>query len=310
MKIAILNDYQNVALKMADWSLIPGQPEIIVFNDHMADPIALVNRLLPFDVICVMRERTPMTAALIENLPNLKLIASTGSRNASIDLKAAEARGIKVLHTGYEATATIEFVRALILGMARNIAGENLSLKSGGWQTSIGVGLKGKTLGILGLGNIGTPVAQIAKAFGMKVIAWSPNLTTERAEAAGVEFVSKEALFKQADFVTIHMVLTAATQGIVGAVEMAMMKPTAYLINTSRGPLVDEKALIAALNENKIAGAAVDVYEIEPLPKDHPFRSLKNILATPHLGFVSESLYRTFYQDTVKNICEWSSVLK
>jgi phosphoglycerate dehydrogenase-like enzyme len=305
MKIAILNDYQNVSLKMADWSLIPGNPEIKVFNDHETDFESLIQRLLPFDILCVMRERTPLTTAVLERLPNLKLICSTGARNASINIEEATRRGITVLHTGYESTPTIEFVWAMILGIARNIAAENASLRAGGWQTSIGTDLKGKILGVLGLGNIGTPVAQIGRAFGMRVVAWSPNLTREKANAAGVEFVSKEDLFRNSDFLTVHMVLSSTTRGIVGLEDLNRMKSSSYLINTSRGPLVDEKSLIEVLEKNKIAGAAVDVYETEPLPADHIFRSLKNVLATPHLGFVTESLYETFYRDTVSNICNW-----
>jgi len=306
MKIAILDDYQNIALKMADWSLIPGNPEIKVFNDHVVEFEKLVQRLLPYDILCVMRERTPMTAELIERLPNLKLIASTGSRNASIDTEATNRRGITVLHTNYESAPTIEFTWSLILAIVRNITIENRSLRDGGWQTAVGGDLKGKTLGVLGLGRVGAPVAAIGKAFGMDIIAWSPNMTIEKAEKAGARFVSKEELFRQSDILSVHIVLSQSTNGIVGEADLDLMKPTAYLINTSRGPLVDENALIRALKNKKIGGAAIDVFDVEPLPANHPFRSLPNVLATPHLGYGSKSLYEIFYKDSVENIRKWS----
>lgn len=303
MKIAILDDYQGIALKLADWSSIPGRPEIKVFTDHVFDLDKLVERLLPYDIVCIQRERTPMTAALIERLPNLKLIASTGSRNAAIDLEAARKHRVDVVHTGYSSTPTIEFTWALILAIARNITVENASVRSGGWQTGVGSDLRGKTLAVLGLGNVGGPVAEIGKAFGMRVIAWSPNLTTERA--SGVQLVSKADLFREADFLTVHLVLSPKTRGIIGVLELALMKRSSYLINASRGPLIDETALIRALEEKQIAGFAVDVFEQEPLPADHPFRRLTNVLATPHIGFGSQSLYETFYRDSVANITSW-----
>lgn len=303
--IAILDDYQNKSLELADWSEVLKKAEITVFNDHLADTEAVIKRLLPFDIICVMRERTPMTAAIIERLPNLKLIVSTGSRNASIDLEACEKKNIKILHTNYFATPTIELTWALILSIARNIPSENASLRANGWQQKIGVDLHGKTLAVLGLGNIGSQIAVIAKAFGMNVISWSQNLTAEKAEAAGTTLVTKEELFKQADFLSVHLVLGPRSKGLVGRNELALMKPTAFLINTSRGPIVEESALIEALEKNVIAGAAIDVYDQEPLQKDHPFRSLENVLATPHIGYVSQELYETFYGDSVKNILGW-----
>lgn len=305
MKVAILDDYQNVALRMADWSPVAERAEIAVFNDHLADEDALVERLKPFDVLCVMRERTPLTRSIIARLPNLKLIASTAGRNASIDMAAAEERGIKVTHTGYRPTPTIEFVWALILSSARNLMNESRSLRDGGWQTSLGVELAGRTLGVLGLGNIGKEIARIGRAFGMSVIAWSQNLTEERAAAAGASLIGKEELFGQADFLTIHLVLSQRTRGLVGAAELALMKPTARLINTSRGPIVDEAALVDALSTRKIAGAALDVFDIEPLPPNHPFRTLPHVLATPHIGFVAEDLYRTFYGDAAAAILAW-----
>lgn len=303
--IAILDDYQNKSLELADWSEVLKKAEITVFNDHLADTEAVIKRLLPFDIICVMRERTPMTAAIIERLPNLKLIVSTGSRNASIDLEACEKKNIKILHTNYFATPAIELTWALILSIARNIPSENASLRANGWQQKIGVDLHGKTLAVLGLGNIGSQIAVIAKAFGMNVISWSQNLTAEKAEAAGTTLVTKEELFKQADFLSVHLVLGPRSKGLVGRSELALMKPTAFLINTSRGPIVEESALIEALEKNVIAGAAIDVYDQEPLQKDHPFRSLENVLATPHIGYVSQGLYETFYGDSVKNILGW-----
>jgi phosphoglycerate dehydrogenase-like enzyme len=305
IRIAVLDDYQDVALSLADWSVLDGRATVSVFNDHLTDSDAVVERLQPFDIVCIMRERTPITRAVIERLPNLRLICSTGSRNASIDLNAAEGRGVGVVHTGYFSAPTIELTWALILGSARNLVAESVSLRSGGWQRFIGDDLAGRTLGLLGLGNVGGPVAQIGRAFGMNVIAWSQNLTAERAAAASAELVSKEELFKRADVVSVHVVLSDRTRGLVGAPELALMKPTARLVNTSRGPIVVEADLINALKARKIAGAAIDVFDQEPLPLDHPFRTLANLLATPHIGYVSRGLYTRFYQDTVENIRRW-----
>jgi phosphoglycerate dehydrogenase-like enzyme len=305
IRIAILDDYQNVALEMADWSPIAGRADITVFNDHLTDPDAFVERLLPFDVVCVMRERTPLPRSVIERLPQLKLIASTGPRNASIDVEAAAERGIVVAHTGYNPRSTIELTWALILAGDRHVATENAHLRVGGWQLTIGESLHRRTLGVLGLGKIGSEVAKIGVAFGMDVIAWSQNLTPDRAQAFGARLVSKEELFRSADILTIHLVLSQRTKGLVGAAELHAMKPSARLINTSRGPIVDEPALIEVLRQRRIAGAALDVFDIEPLPPDHPFRSLDNVLATPHIGYVSRELYRIFYGDTVKNIERW-----
>jgi phosphoglycerate dehydrogenase-like enzyme len=305
IRISILDDYQNVALQMADWSPLAGRAAITVFNDHLSDPDAVVERLLPFDVVCVMRERTPLPRSVIERLPQLKLIASTGPRNASVDVAAAAERGIAVAHTGYNARPTIEMTWALILASARQVALENAHLRAGGWQLTVGEGLHGKTLGVLGLGNIGSEVARIGLAFGMDVIAWSENLTPDRAQACGARLVSKQELFRGADILTIHLALSERTKGLVGAAELHAMKPSARLINTSRGPVVDEPALIEVLRERRIGGAALDVFDIEPLPADHPFRSLDNVLATPHIGFVARELYRTFFCDTVENITRW-----
>jgi phosphoglycerate dehydrogenase-like enzyme len=304
-QIAILDDYQNVALESADWSLLRDRADIAVFRDHLAEPEALIERLLPFDVVCVMRERTPLLRNVIERLPNLKLIASTGSANASIDMAAAGDRGIAVAHTGYRSDPTIELTWALILASARNIVTESNSVRSGGWQQTVGTDLRGKTLGLLGLGRIGSQVARVGSAFGMNLVAWSQNLTSEVAQAAGATLVSKDQLFEQADVLTIHLVLSGRTRGLVGAAELGKMKPTARLINASRGPIVDEQALISALKNKQIAGAAVDVFDIEPLPASHQFRTLANVLATPHIGYVSDGLYKTFYEDVVSNIRKW-----
>jgi phosphoglycerate dehydrogenase-like enzyme len=305
MKVAILDDYQNVALRLADWSSVRRHAEITVFNDHLADPSAVIERLRPFDVVCAMRERTPLPREILQQLPNLKLIASTGPRNASIDSPAATDLGIAVTATGYDATPTIEFTWSLILASMRGIDHEAASLKAGGWQTGLGSNLRGKTLGVVGLGNIGNEVARIGLAFGMKVIAWSQNLTAEKASAADAALVDKQTLFREADVVTIHLVLSGRTRGLIGRSEFTLMKPTARLINTSRGPIVDEAALIEALQAHRIAGAAVDVFDVEPLPPDHPFRKLQNLLATPHIGYVTEDLYRTFYGDAADNIAKW-----
>jgi len=305
LRIAVLDDYQNVALSLADWSALDERATATVFNDHLADSDTVVERLQPFDIVCVMRERTPMTRTIIERLPKLRMIASTGSRNASIDLKAAEERGVQVVHTGYTSAPTIELTWALILASARNLIAENTSLRRGGWQQSVGDDMAGRTLGLLGLGNVGGAVAKIGNAFGMKVIAWSQNLTNERAADVGAALVTKDELFQKADVLSIHLVLSDRTRGLVGAAELALMKPTARLINTSRGPIVVEADLVAALTDKTIAGAAIDVFDQEPLPLGHPFRSLPNLLATPHIGYVSRGLYARFYQDTVANIRRW-----
>ncbi len=305
MKIAILDDYQNVALSIADWSAVAKKADITVFNDHIDQTDALIERLLPFDVICVMRERTPLRRDVIERLPRLRFIASTGPRNVSIDMAAAKERGILVANTGYRSTPTIELTWALILASARHLVEESISIRAGGWQTSIGSEVYGRVLGVVGLGNVGGQVARIGRAFGMKIIAWSQNLTAETAAAAGAEIVTKDELFRRADVVAIHLILSERTRGLVGAAELAFMKPTARLVNTSRGPIVDEQALIETLRARTIAGAAIDVFDTEPLPAKHPFRSLENLLATPHIGFVAEDLYRTFYGDAAAAIRAW-----
>lgn len=306
--IAILDDYQNVALSMADWSSLGQRPAITVFNDHLVVPDAIVQRLLPFDVVCVMRERTPLPRATIERLPRLRLIASTGRANVSIDVEAARHRGIEVLNTGFVPTTATELTWALILASTRQLVGEVESLRAGAWQRGFGEDLAGQTLGILGLGNIGSRVACVGKAFSMSVIAWSENLTAERAAEVGVECVSKKELFGRADILSIHLVLSDRTRGLVSATDLALMKPTARLVNTSRAQILVEADLILALQTRKIAGAALDVFDEEPLPAQHPFRTLPNVLATPHIGYVSRAAYRRFYQDTVENIRNWLDV--
>lgn len=304
IKIAILDDYQQVSLKMTDWSVLKNV-EITVFGDHEKKPEALVTRLIPFHVLCVMRERTPLTKEILSALPNLKLIVSTGRRNASIDKNALEALGIDFKHTGYVMTGAPELTWALLMAAARNIVRENANFRSGKWQTTIGIDLEGKTLGIVGLGNIGSKMAGYARAFNMRVIAWSENLTKEKAEAAGAQWVTKEELFRQSDFVSIHLVLSDRSRGIIGEDDLRRMKPTAFLINTSRGPLVDERALINTLKQKEIAGAMLDVFNEEPLPADHVLRQLDNVLATSHIGYVTQNTYQVFYDDSVKAIQAW-----
>jgi phosphoglycerate dehydrogenase-like enzyme len=305
LKVAILDDYQLVALNFADWSSVADRAEITVFEDHVADLDAVVERLLPFDAICVMRERTPLPREVLERLPRLKLIASTGPRNSSIDVVAAKERGIRVTATGYRSTPTIEMTWALILASARQIVRDSNSVRKGGWQTSIGRELEGRVMGVLGLGNVGGRVARIGHAFGMKVIAWSQNMTPAFAEAAGATLVTKDELFREADVLTIHVILSERTRGLVSSADIALMKPAAWLINTSRGPIVDEGGLVQALTSRSIAGAALDVFNTEPLPVDHPFRTLDNVLATPHVGYVAEDLYRTFYGDAAAGVAAW-----
>jgi phosphoglycerate dehydrogenase-like enzyme len=305
VRIAVLDDYQGVALTLADWSQVQNRARLDVFSDHVANADAAVARLLPYDVVCVMRERTPLLRDVLERLPQLKLICSTGKRNASIDTTAAAERGIQVVHTSYSSTSTIELTWALILAGARHLVAENASLRGGGWQVGVGDDMANKTLGILGLGSVGSQVAKVGLAFGMNVIAWSQNLTASVAASAGARLVSKEELLRESDIVSIHLVLSARTKGLMGAAEFALMKPAARLINTSRGPIVVESALIDALATGRIAGAAVDVFDTEPLPPDHPYRRIDNLLATPHIGYVSRGLYERFYGDTVANILAW-----
>ena len=303
--VAVLDDYQNAALRLADWSVLDGRATVTVFNDHLADVDAVVERLKGFDVLCAMRERTPLPRSTLERLPRLKLIVSTGARNAAIDAEAATERGISLAFTGYTSAPTIEMTWALILAASRHIVHENLAFRRGAWQQGIGIGLAGKTLGVLGLGRVGGAVAEVGGLFGMKVITWSPNMTPERAAERGATAVSKEELLRRSDVLTLHMVLSPKTRGLLGASELALMKPSSLLVNTSRGPLVDEAALLSALTSRRIALAALDVFDTEPLQADHPLRSLENVLGTPHIGYVADDLYRIFYGDTVKALDAW-----
>jgi phosphoglycerate dehydrogenase-like enzyme len=301
----VLDDYQGLAMTLADWSKVSDRANVTVFRDHLASEDAIAERLAPFDVVCIMRERTAVSGSLLRRLPRLKLIASTAPRNAAIDLTAAADLGIAIAHTGYFSEPTIELTWALILASARHISPEAASMRDGGWQHTLGDDLAGKTLGVLGLGRVGSGVARVGLAFGMDVVAWSKNLTSEAAAAVGARRVPKEELLRSADVISIHLVLSPRTLGLIGAAEFALMKPSARLINTSRGPLVVEAALLDALAKHRIAGAAIDVFDAEPLPADHPYRRAENLLATPHIGYVTRGLYERFYQDTVANIAAW-----
>jgi phosphoglycerate dehydrogenase-like enzyme len=302
-RCAVLDDYQNVALKLADWSKISGDVDVTVFNQHIGGPDEVHRALKDFDIICMMRERTPFRRNTIEALPNLKLLITTGARNASIDMAAAAERGITVCGTSSFGNPTTGITFGLILELTRRIGFEHARLKARQpWQVTLGPDIEGMTLGIIGLGKLGVRVAGVAKAFGMKVIAWSPNLTAERCKEVGVEYATKEELFRQADIVTVHVQLGDRSRGLVGAKEIGLMKPTAYIINTARGPIVDEKALLAALTERRIAGAGLDVFDVEPLPLDHPFRKMENVVITPHLGYVSLQNYQHYFPDIVEDI--------
>ena len=303
---AILDDYQSVAMKVADWSGIAKDVSFKVFTEGLGGRDQVIAALKDCAVVCLMRERTPFGADVINALPALKLIVTSGMRNAAIDVAAAAARGIPVCGTESLGSPTAELTIGLIIELARKIGIENARLKAGSrWQSTLGIDLNGKTLGIIGLGKLGTRVAAVGNALGMKVIAWSQNLTAEKAKDSGATLVGKEELLRQSDFVTVHVQLSARTKGLIGAAELALMKPTAFFINTSRGPVADEKAIEAALRANKIAGAAIDTYNEEPLPLDHPFRKLDNIVITPHLGYVTAENYKRFYGQMVENIRAW-----
>jgi D-3-phosphoglycerate dehydrogenase len=302
-RCAILDDYQNVALKVADWSKIAADVEFKVFNEHLGGPDNVVRALQGFAIVCAMRERTGFPRGVIEKLPDLKLLITTGARNASIDIAAAAERGVVVCGTPSVGSPTSGIAIGLMLELTRRIGYENARLKAGAsWQTTIGPDLEGMTLGVIGLGKLGTRTSQIARAFGMKVMAWSQNLTAEKCKEAGVEYTSKEDLFRQADIITIHVVLSQRSRGLVGAKEFGLMKPTAYIVNTSRGPIIEEAALLAALRERKIAGAGLDVFDSEPLPVDHPLRKLDNVVLTPHLGYVAQQNYRAYFSGVVDDI--------
>jgi D-3-phosphoglycerate dehydrogenase len=306
LRCAILDDYQNAALQMAEWSKLADRVEVTVFDKPFASGDEAVRALQDFAIICAMRERTPFGRDVLNALPNLKLLLTSGMRNASFDLDTAKARGVVVCGTGTVGNPTAGLTIGLMLELTRKIGFENARMKAGErWQITLGEDVEGKTLGIVGLGKLGRQVAGIAKAIGMKVIAWSQNLTAEKAKEGGAELVTKEELFRQSDFVSIHVVLSPRSRGLVGAAELALMKPTGYLVNTSRGPIVDEAALLKALRDRKIAGAGLDVYEPEPLPLDHPLRAMDNALLTPHLGYVTAENYRRYYGGMVEDIRSW-----
>jgi phosphoglycerate dehydrogenase-like enzyme len=319
MRVAILDDYQQVALASADWSAVRELAAIDVFAQHIARTDALVSALEPYDVVVAMRERTAFDADRLGRLPRLRLLVTTGMANASIDLEAAAARGVTVCGTGGLGSPTAELTWALILALLRHIPEEDRQMKmagaaggaalgmGGGWQHTVGTGLEGKRLGVVGLGNLGRRVADIGRAFGMQVAAWSQNLDPARAEEAGVTPVGKDELFASSDVVTVHYKLSPRSVGVVGAAELALMKPTAYLVNTSRGPLVDSGALLAALRSGGIAGAALDVYDVEPLPLASPLRTAPNVVLSPHIGYVTEETYRVFYGDAAEDIAAFAA---
>ncbi len=303
--IAVLDDYQRVALKLADWSRLTDNHKIKVFHEPFASTEAAAEALKAYDIVCAMRERTLLSRALFERLPALKLLVTTGMRNAAIDMTAAAEKNIVVCGTDGSGAATAELAWGLMISLARHIGFEREQMRSGHWQSTIGMDIKGKTLGIIGLGKLGSRMARYGQAFEMNVLAWSQNLTVEAARAAGATRVDKDELFKRSDVITIHTKLSERTQGLIGGREFALMKPTAYLINTSRGPIVDEAALLAALQSNRIGGAGIDVYEHEPLAADHPLRKEPRALVTPHIGYVTEDTYRQFYGGTVAAIEAW-----
>ncbi|TRW87910.1 D-2-hydroxyacid dehydrogenase family protein [Mycolicibacterium sp. 018/SC-01/001] len=305
IRIAVLDDYQDVALSSADWSPVTARADVTTFSDHVSDEDGLVARLAEFDVVFVMRERTPLPRTVLERLPRLKMIASTGPVNASIDMAAAQELGIHVTGTGGSVASTVELTWALILATSRHLVTESRSIADGGWQTTVGRELDRRVLGVLGLGRIGSRVARIGAAFGMDVVAWSQNLTADAAAEAGVRYLPREDFFAAADVLTVHLRLSERTRGLIGAAEMAAMKPSALLINTSRGPIVDEAALIDALTSGAIAGAGLDVFDTEPLPATHPLRTLASVTATPHIGYVADRPYRIFFRDGVAAIAEW-----
>ncbi|MFJ2280249.1 D-2-hydroxyacid dehydrogenase family protein [Pseudomonas sp. NPDC087803] len=307
VQIAVIDDWQDVAREVVDWSVLDSIGEVSFVHDYPADNATLAARLGQFQVICVMRERTRFDQDLLQRLPNLKLLVTGGMRNAALDMQAAADLGIKVCGTDSYKHAAPELTWALIMAATRNLVNEANALRAGGWQQGLGGDLHGKTLGILGLGSIGQKVAQFAQVFGMRVIAWSENLSAERAQQAGVTYVSKQQLFEQADILSVHLVLSERSRALVDAQALGWMKPTALLVNTARGPIVDEAALIKALQKQQIAGAALDVFDQEPLPELHPFRTLANVLATPHVGYVSRQNYAQFFAQMIEDIQAWAA---
>lgn len=304
-KIAILDDFQNTSLKFGNWDSLRKQADITVFTDHIDNEDELVERLQPYDILCVMRERTWFPRSVLSRLKNLKLLASTGPWNAAIDIEAADELHITVCGTASSLTAAAEHTWALILAAARHIPSEVSSFRNGGWQVSVGRDLSGKTIGLLGLGYSGSVTARVAQAFGMKTIAWSQNMTAESAAKHGAQYVSKDELLASSDILSIHVRLSERTRNLVGAHELSLMRPHALLVNTARGPIVNEEALIAALNRKQIAGAAMDVFDVEPLPADHPYRTMENVIATSHIGYVTEGSYEFYYGESVENIRAW-----
>lgn len=304
LRCAVLDDYQGVATEVVDWSPVADDVEVVGFGEHLADEDALAVALADFDIVVTLRERVPFPASLLARLPRLKLLIASGMRNTVIDYAAAQAHGVTVCGTPSSSTPPVELTWALLLGLARGLVEENGALRAGGpWQSTVGADLHGRRLGLLGLGKIGGRVAQVGLAFGMRVGAWSRNLTEERAAQVGVERIgSKEELLANSDFVSVHLALGESTRGLVGAAELALLKPTAYLVNTSRAAIVDQDALLAALREGRIAGAGVDVFDVEPLPADHPMRTAPRLLATPHLGYVSRANYEAYYGGAVEDI--------
>ena len=301
-RVAILDDYQDAAAEFADWPQLPADTEVVSFREHINDDEELAARLAGFDVIVAMRERTPLPRARLERLGDLRLLVTTGMHNAAIDMDAARELGIVVTGTGGMLTPTSELAWGLLLSLARQIPQEDRNVREGGWQQTVGTDLAGATLGLVGLGNLGALVASVGRAFRMDVIAWSQNLTQERAEKVGVRRVEKDEVFETADFLSVHLVLSERSRGLIGSRELSLMKPTAYLVNTSRGPIVDEIALISALEQGRLAGAGLDVFDQEPLPPNHPFRRLPNVVITPHIGYVSRRCYQIFYREIVEDI--------
>ena len=307
MRVAVLDDYQGVAESLADWSQLPPGTEVEFFSDHLTSEDALASRLADFDVVMGMRERTPFSRSLMERLPTLRLLVTTGRRNASFDMEAASDLGIAVCGTNGAGEGPAELTWGLILAIVRQIPLEDRLSREGNWGTTVGVGLKGKTIGLLGLGHIGSLVARVSNAFDMNVIAWSQNLTEERARECGATLVDKDTLFRDSDILSVHVVLSQRTRDLVGARELSLMRPTAYLINISRGPIVNEEALVDVLQRKAIAGAALDTFDVEPLPKNHPLLQLENTLICPHLGYVTDDSYTAMYSGVVENIRAFSS---
>jgi D-3-phosphoglycerate dehydrogenase len=306
LRCAILDDYLNLALSVADWSKIADRVDVTVFNQPFASGVAAPTALRDFEIICAMRERTPFPRAMFASLPKLKLLITSGMRNNSIDMAAAKEKQVVVCGTHWPRDPTAPLAMGLILELTRNIGRENTRMHAGEYlQKYVGIEIEGKTLGVVGLGKLGAKVSGLAKAFGMNVIAWSPNLSAERCKEVGVTYATKEELFSTADIITIHVVLSDRSRGLVGAADLARMKPTGYLVNTARGPIVDENALLETLKARKIAGAAVDVFSVEPLPVDHPFRKLDNLVLTPHLGYVTKETFIAHYNQMVEGIDAW-----